>query len=111
MDKKIFNESELPVRETYQLLPEIFKSSTNRKFLSATLDPLVQPGTLDRLSGYIGRTYGRTYNSSDIYLDQELSLRSAYQLEPGVVVTDSDNEKIVDFYDYIDVKSHINDTF
>jgi len=107
MDKKIFNESELPVRETYQLLPEIFKSSTNRKFLSATLDPLVQPGTLDRLSGYIGRAYGRTYNSSDIYLDQELSLRSAYQLEPGVVVTDSDNEKIVDFYDYIDVKSQL----
>ena len=107
MSKKIFKQSELPVRETYDLLPEIFKSPTNRKFLSATLDPLVQPGTLDRLSGYIGRTYGRTYNSKDIYLDKEQSLRHAYQLEPGVVITDSENEKVVNFYDYLDVKSQL----
>lgn len=108
MEKKIFKQSELPVRETYELLPEIFKSPSNRKFLSATLDPLVQPGTLDRLSGYIGRNYGRTYNSKDVYLDKELSLRHAYQLEPGVVISDKDdNNKTVGFYDYIDVKSQL----
>ena len=107
MDKKIFKQSELPVRETYQLLPEIFKSSTNRKFLSATLDPLVQPGTLDRISGYIGRNYGRTYSSKDIYVDKEESLRHAYQLEPGVVVRDSENLSVKSFYDYIDVKSQL----
>ena len=107
MSKKIFKQSELPVRETYELLPEIFKSPTNRKFLSATLDPLVQPGTLDRLSGYIGRNYGRTYNSKDVYLDKELSLRHAYQLEPGVVITDPNNDSVTDFYDYLDVKSQL----
>ena len=107
MSKKIFKQSELPVRETYELLPEIFKSPTNRKFLSATLDPLVQPGTLDRISGYIGRNYGRTYNSKDIYIDKEESLRHAYQLEPGVVVTDSNNGSVTDFYDYLDVKSQL----
>jgi len=107
MDKKIFKQSELPVRETYNLLPEIFKSSTNRKFLSAALDPLVQPGTLDRISGYIGRNYGRTYNSKDIYIDKEESLRHAYQLEPGVVIRDKENLSVNSFYDYIDVKNQL----
>ena len=107
MEKKIFKQSELPVRQTYELLPTVFKSPANRKFLGATLDPLVQPGTLDRLSGYIGRSYGRTYNSKDVYLDQEQSLRYSYQLEPGVVITDPDNGSVVNFYDYIDVKNQL----
>jgi len=105
MDKKVFKQSGLPLRRTVELLPEIFQSSANDKFLSATLDPLVQPGTLDRLSGYVGRSYGRTYNSKDIYLDVNKSLRHAYQLEPAVTI--ENNGKVKKFYDYIDFKNQL----
>ena len=103
MDKKVFKKSGLPVRKTVDLLPEVFKSPANDKFLSATLDALVQPGSLERLTGYIGRTYGKTYNTNDVYLDVEKSLRYAYQLEPGVAVTE--NNRTSKFYDYIDFKN------
>ena len=105
MSNKIFKKSELPLRRTVELLPDTFKTSTNDKFLSATLDALVQPGTLDRLSGFVGRKYGKTYNSRDIYVDAEASLRSAYQLEPSVVV--EANGKVKKSYDYIDFKNQL----
>ncbi len=105
MSNKIFKKSELPVRRTVDLLPDIFKSSTNEKFLSSTLDALVQPGSLDRLSGFVGRRYGKTFNSKDTYLDVENSLRSVYQLEPSVIV--EDNKKIEKIYDYIDLKNQL----
>lgn len=105
MSNKIFKKSELPLRRTVDLLPDTFKTSTNDKFLSATLDALVQPGSLDRLSGFVGRKYGKTYNSSDIYLDVEQSLRSVYQLEPAVVI--EANKKINKVYDYIDLKNQL----
>jgi len=103
MDKKVFKQSGLPVRKTVDLLPEIFKSPSNDKFLGATLDALVQPGSLERLTGYIGRTYGKTYNSKDVYLDITPSLRHSYQLEPGVTV--DKNNRTNRFYDYIDFKN------
>ena len=103
MDKKVFKKSGLPVRKTVDLLPEVFKSPANDKFLAATLDALVQPGSLERLTGYIGRTYGKTYNTNDVYLDVNKSLRYAYQLEPGVAVTE--NNRTSKFYDYIDFKN------
>jgi hypothetical protein len=105
MERKVFKKSGLPVRKTSELLPEIFQTSSNDKFLSATLDALVQPGSLERLSGYIGKSYGKTFNTTDIYLDVAKSLRYAYQLEPGVVVY-KDN-KVKSFYDYIDFKNQI----
>ena len=106
MDKKVFKQSGLPVRKTVDLLPDIFKSPANDKFLGATLDSLVQPGSLERLTGYIGRSYGKTFNSKDLYLDSAPSLRHAYQLEPGVVV--SSNSRTSRFYDYIDFKNNRN---
>jgi len=106
MDKKVFKQSGLPLRRTVELLPEIFRSSSNDKFLSATLDPLIQPGTLDRLNGYIGRNYGRTYNTSDVYLDVAQSLRHAYQFEPGVVIYD-ENKKPKNLFDYVDLKNQL----
>ena len=104
-DKKVYPQSQLPIRKTVDLLPSVFKTSNNDKFLSGVLDPMVQPGTLEKISGYLGRQYGKTFNSSDVYLDVEKSLRSAYKLEPGVVHLD--NEKITDFYDYIDFKNQL----
>lgn len=106
MDKKVFKNSELPVRRTSELLPETFKSSSNEKFLNATLDALTQPGSLDRISGYIGRQYGKNYNSKDVYIDVEKSLRSVYKLEPAVVTT-NDSDVVTRYYDYIDLKNQL----
>jgi hypothetical protein len=105
MADKIFPQSQIPIRKTSELLPQIFQTEANKKFLAATLDPLVQPGVLEKKVGYIGRRYGKTYKSTDVYLDSDKTLRSRYQLEPGVVV--NQNEKITNFYDYLDFKNQI----
>jgi hypothetical protein len=105
MTDKIFSKSGLPIRRSVELLPSTFQTDTNDKFLSGAFDSLIQPGALDKIVGYIGRRYGKTYNGSDIYLDTDNTLRSRYQLEPGVV--SRDNDKITNFYDYIDFKNQL----
>jgi len=101
MAEKRFPNSGLSIRKTKKLLPGIFQTDANNKFMEGVIDPLVQPGVLEKLSGYIGRRYGRTYNGSGVYLDEDNTLRSKYQLEPGVVVRN--NDKVEKFYDYIDL--------
>jgi hypothetical protein len=105
MADKIFPDSQIPIRKTSELLPQIFQTEANSKFLAATLDPLVQPGLLEKKVGYLGRRYGKTYKSTDVYLDTDQTLRSRYQLEPAVVV--EKNEKIENFYDYLDFKNQL----
>ena len=58
----IYPRSQLPIRRTVELLPSIFRTPANDKFMSAVVDPLVQPGILQKTVGYIGRRYGTTYN-------------------------------------------------
>jgi hypothetical protein len=103
-DKK-FPKSGLPIRRSVELLPVVFQTEANDKFLSGVLDPLVQPGVLDKVVGYIGRRQGKTYNGSDIYVDTDETLRSRYQLEPGIIYRKGD--KIENFYDYIDFKNQL----
>jgi hypothetical protein len=106
MSEKIFTNSQLPIRRTVDLLPQIFKTDTNAKFMAGAVDPLVQPGVLEKTVGYIGKRYGKTFKSTDIYLDSDETLRSRYQLEPGVVLRN--NEKVTDFYDYLDFKNQLS---
>jgi hypothetical protein len=86
MTSNIFPKSGLPIRRSVELLPTIFQTDANEKFLSGVVDPLVQPGVLEKTVGYIGKRYGKTYKGSDVYLDTDQTLRSRYQLEPGVVI-------------------------
>src|SRR6056300_136609 len=105
-DKKNYPDSGTPIRKTSELLPNVFRTDANDKFLSGVFDPLVQPGVVDKLSGYVGRRYGKTYNGNDVYLDTDATLRSRYQLEPGVTV--EKNQKVEKFYDYLDFKNILN---
>jgi len=107
MDEKAFPQSKLPIRRTVDFLPNIFRTTANEKFFAGAFDPLIQPGVLDRIVGYVGRRYGKTFNGSSIYLDTNETLRSRYQLEPGVITTDNE-ENITDFYDYLDFKNQLN---
>jgi len=73
-------------------LPEIFRTDVNREFLNATLDQLTQQPKLKRTQGYIGRRFGPGVSLGDSYLLESSALRTNYQLEPGVVFTNNDND-------------------
>jgi len=106
MSNKKYPDSGLPIRKTEELLPNIFQTEANKKFMSGVVDPIVQQGSLARTVGYVGRRYGKTFQGNEVYLDDDESLRSRYQLETGVNVKDDQN-KITDFYDYLDFKNQI----
>ena len=55
-------------RRTVQHLPAFYRTDTNQRFFSSTLDPLVQKGNLERLDGYVGRQDAYTRTANDRYL-------------------------------------------
>lgn len=88
------------------LLPSIFRTKTNRKFLNATIDQLMSKPDIRKVNGYIGRTFAPTYNVLDNYNPEPSALRQHYQLEPSVVVTDA-NDNVKQFSSYIDLIEQI----
>jgi len=117
MANKIFPKSGLPIRRSVDLLPQVFQTPTNEKFMAGVIDPLIQPGVLQKTVGYVGKRYGKTYNGSDIYLNTDQTLRSRYQLEPGVIIKNQDagvtthahtvSNDIESFHDYLDFKNQL----
>jgi len=85
---------------TVDLLPEIFRTDTNKKFLSATLDQLVQPSKLQRVEGYVGKKNGPGVSSSDSYVIEPDITRANYQLEPSVVYKIPNTTKTKDLTTY-----------
>lgn len=94
-------------RETVNLLPRIYRSDSNRKFLQATMDQLVQPGTVKKINGYIGRQNSKSTTSSDIFLHAPDKDRQDYQLEPAAVIKDY-NGNLTFFKDYNDHINHVD---
>ena len=82
-------------------LPRIYTTDFNKKFLQATMDQLIKPGTVKKVNGYIGRRNAKATNGDDIFLSAVDAVRQNYQLEPGLVIKDSLNNTIL-FKDYID---------
>ena len=85
---------------TIDLLPEIFRTETNEKFLNATLDQIVQQPQLKRVEGFIGQKTGLGVDGSDSYVLEKDQERSVYQLEPAVVLKETDTEETKDFLTY-----------
>lgn len=85
---------------TVDLLPEIFRTETNTKFLKATLDQMVQEPDLVRTQGFVGRRSGTGVQSNDNYVVEITDDRVNYQLEPGVVFLDSDTSTVRDLLTY-----------
>ena len=104
-------------RKTSTFLPKAYQSEKNKKFLSATLDQLMNSSNLTRLDGYVGRKHSPSYKSSDNYLTSR-GLRKNYQLEPAIVVkkdstitSDNDVGSIVTYDDLLyKLKNHSVDT-
>ena len=71
-------------RSSVSLLPQVFQTETNKKFLGSTLDQLIEPSALEKLSAFVGRRYQPTYRSNSVYLEEISDERQNYQLEPTV---------------------------
>ena len=87
-------------RRTVDLLPEIFRTQTNRKFLAATLDQLTQEPNLKKTQGYVGRRVGPGVNPQDNYVVEPTVDRNNYQLEPGVCFLKPDTSTVEDAITY-----------
>jgi hypothetical protein len=86
---------------TINFLPETFRSGTNQRFLGATLDQLTTSAINTPINGYIGRKFAPTYKLGDNYVPELTATRANYQLEPSVVITDA-NDNVVLNAGYID---------
>jgi hypothetical protein len=93
-------------KSSADLLPKYFRTNTNKKFLSATLDPLIKDGSIEKLNGYIGRTTSKAYAAGDSYVPDVTAQRQNYQLEPSVVVKDY-NSNVLFYKDYNDYINQI----
>ena len=82
------------LRRSIAHLPSFYRTDNNHRFLTSTLDQLIQPGRLKRLDGYIGRQYSYTRLPSDSYIEATSEDRTNYQLEPAVTYTDKDTSSV-----------------
>jgi hypothetical protein len=75
--------------KTLDFLPEIFQTDKNDKFLSGTLESLIQSPQLERIDGYIGSKISPNFKStSDFYINEISPSRKNYQLEPAAIIQD-----------------------
>jgi len=96
----------MATRKTYNFLPAIFQTDTNKKFLAATMDQLTTDPNLETLYGYIGRKFAPTFTVGDSYVIEKNKTRQNYQLEPSVVVQ-NDQRQTTFFADYQDLLDQI----
>ncbi len=85
---------------TVDFLPPIFQTTTNKQFLSATLDQLVQEPQFKKTQGFVGRRVGPGVNPNDYYVVEPNAVRANYQLEPGVISLKPDTTDIQDAITY-----------
>jgi len=85
---------------TVDFLPEIFQTSTNKQFLAATLDQLVQEPKFKKTQGFVGRRVGPGVNADSRYVVEPTPARANYQLEPGVVMLKPDSDSVEDAITY-----------
>ena len=84
-------------------LPRLYRTDSNTKFLQATVEQLVQQGTVSKLNGFIGRQFAKATSGNDIFVEASDSTRQNYQLEPSIVINDQQENNIFfkDYQDYI----------
>jgi len=85
---------------TVDLLPEIFQTDTNKQFLAATLDQLVQEPKFKKTQGFIGRRVGPGVDPNDKYVVEPDKTRQDYQLEAAVISLKPDTDTIQNVITY-----------
>ena len=92
---------------SYNFLPKIYRSDPNKKFLQATVDQLVKPGTVKKVNGFVGRQNSKATTGDDIFVNAINSTRQSYQLEPGFTIKDR-LDNVTFFKDYQDYINQLN---
>ena len=105
------DESPIPVpingnhkRKATDLLPRYFRTTANKKFITSTLDQLMQPGVIEKVDGFIGRKDAKAFKASDNYIPDVSADRENYQLEPVAIITD----KLGNTTFYKDYRDYVN---
>ena len=80
-------------RRLIQTLPGTLQSPDLAAFFGATVDEVFQPGVSEAIAGYIGHSVGDTA----FYVAESTPSRLFYQLEPGMVSFDPENDKSIDY--------------
>lgn len=92
-------------RRFIDLLPENLRTEVLSKFFVATVDQVFQPGSVEALAGYIGQKPSYYNPETDFYIGEPTALRSAHQLEVGLVTrTNGAIDRLMtidDFVNYI----------
>ena len=83
----------MPVRNI-GLLPEIFRTDPNEKFINATIEQLTNEPNLKRVNGYIGKKFTSVNKPGDNYIQESTVGRNQYQLEPAVIVPDVNGKPV-----------------
>jgi hypothetical protein len=95
-------------KKSVNLLPEYLRSDKNAKFLSSTIDQLIQAPQLERINGFIGSKITPNYNpATDVYITENFSLRKDYQLEPALVFKNSAGA-VTDVVGYADLINELS---
>ena len=84
-------------------LPRFYRTEANKKFLQATIEQLVKPGTVKKINGYIGRKNAKAAVGDDIFVAAPTVDRQNYQLEPSLTIDDAlgNTTFFKDYQDYI----------
>ena len=90
----VVKDGDTSYRRSVQHLPSFYRTDANQRFLGSTLDALIQPGSLERLDGFIGRQDAYTREAADTYIKATSDDRQNYQLEPTVTYTNQDTTSI-----------------
>lgn len=98
-------ESKIPQgsRNVTDFLPNVFKTTTNKKFLQSTLEHLMSSGTTEAIDAYWGKISGSNYQYGKNFYNKENSiLRQNYQLAPGFSVEYNDTNINASYFNIID---------
>lgn len=100
----------MALRKSSALLPSVFQTNKNEKFLNATVDQLISEPNLKRFNGFIGRKFAPNFTVGDGYLQEASIDRQNYQLEPAVVSRNSSNqiEQLTGYIDFINSLTYKN---
>ena len=91
----------MALRKSSVLLPDVFQTKKNTKFLNATVDQLISEPNLQRVNSFIGRKFAPNFTVGDGYINEINDDRQNYQLEPAVVYR-SPNKQIESLTGYVD---------
>jgi len=70
----------MAIRKSSALLPSVFQTNKNEKFLNATVDQLISEPNLKRFNSFIGRKFAPNFKVGDGYIQEISNNRQNYQL-------------------------------